>query len=164
MAVKDSDRRAVMLKKFYEARHVRGRFISMPVDPTASEEERLIAANICGQLAESGLIEWKPLLGPGIEGAGRITSHGIDVMEGNAPPPIAITIDSRQYSIHGSSNVQIGEGNAQNITILADKVRAAINSSQVTDEEKAEARSVLQSILANPLLAKIFGWMTGLPS
>src|SRR5467141_4757637 len=33
-------------QKFYEARHVKSGFISLPVDPSASEEERFIAANI----------------------------------------------------------------------------------------------------------------------
>jgi hypothetical protein len=163
MAIKDSDRRAVILQKFYEARHVKGGFISLPVDPSASEEERLIAANICRHLGESGLIEWKGFLGPEVDGAGRITSLGIDVVEGNTPAPIAITIDSRQYSVHGSSNVQIGEGNAQGITIRADKVIAAIDHSQATDEEKEKARSIVKSILASPFLTKIFGWVTGSP-
>jgi hypothetical protein len=163
VVVKDSDRRAVILQRFYEARHVKGGFTSLPVDPSASEEERLIAANICRQLDESGLIDWKGSLGPGIDGAGRITSRGIDVIEGNASPPIAITIDSRQYSVHGSSNVQIGEGNAQDITIRADKVIAAIDHSQATDQEKEKARSIVQSILASPFLTKIFGWVTGSP-
>ena len=150
-------------QKFYEARHVKSGFISLPVDPSASEEERFIAANICRQLGESGLIDWKGSLGPGIDGAGRITSRGIDVIEGNAPPPIAITIESRQISVHGSSNVQIGAGNAQGITIRADKVIAAINDSQATVEEKEKARSAVQSILSSPLLTKIFGWVTGSP-
>jgi len=111
----------------------------------------------------SALIDWKGSLGPGIDGAGRITSRGIDVIEGNAPPPIAITIESRQISVHGSSNVQIGAGNAQGITIRADKVIAAINDSQATVEEKEKARSAVQSILSSPLLTKIFGWVTGSP-
>jgi hypothetical protein len=82
-------------------------------------------------------------------------------IEGNASPPIAITIDSRQYSVHGSSNVQIGERNAQNIAFNADKIIAAINDSQATVEEKAHAKSVIQSILDSPLLSKIFRLFTG---
>jgi hypothetical protein len=161
VVTKDSDRRAVLLQKFYDVRHVKDGRTRMPVDPSASQEERGIAYNICRQLAESGLIEWKGFLGPEVDGAGRITSQGIDVIEGNARPPIAITIDSRQYSVHGSSNVQIGEGNAQDITIRAEKVIAAINDSQATAEEKEHAKSVVQSILASPVLAKILGVFTG---
>jgi hypothetical protein len=157
---KDADRRAVILQKFYEVRHVKDGWTRMPVDPSASQEERNVAYNVCRQLGENGLIEWKGVLGA-IDGAGRITSQGIDVIEGNARPPIAITIDSQQYSVHGSTNVQIGKGNAQGITICADKVIAAINGSQATVEEKEKARSAVQSILSSPLLTKMFGWATG---
>lgn len=162
VVIKDSDRRAVMLQKFYDARHVQDGWTRLPVDPSASQEERNKAANICRQLADSGLLEWKPVVGQA-DGAGRITSQGIDVIEGNATSPIAITIDSRQYSVHSSSHVQIGEGNAQGITIRADNVIAAINHSQATADEKAKAGSIVQSILASPLLTKIFGWGTGSP-
>jgi hypothetical protein len=158
MVVRDSDRRAIILHKFYDGRHAQ-QWIGLPVDASTSREEQIIAANICHQLAQSGLIEWKALAGESV-GMGRITSRGIDVIEGNATAPIAITIDSRQYSVHGSTNIQIGEANAQGITFHTDKLIAAINNSTATNEEKEKAKSLLQGILASPLLTKIFGILT----
>jgi hypothetical protein len=155
MPIKDADRRAVLLRKFYDARHTT-EWAPLPVEPSASREDQIIAANICRQLAQSGLIEWNGLGGDPAEGNGRITSRGIDVVEGNATAPIAITIDSRQYSISDSQNVQIGKGNAQGVTLNAEKIVAAINSWTATAQEKEEAKSLLQSVLDNPLLKKAF--------
>jgi len=58
MPVKDADRRAVILQRLYEERHVRS-WTAFPLDPTASQEEKIIAGNICTQLQQAGLIEWK---------------------------------------------------------------------------------------------------------
>jgi hypothetical protein len=112
---KDSDRRLLALQTFYDQRH-RQDWTPFPGDPATSQEERAVAVNIGQQLAQSGLIEWKPNLGTG-SGMGRITNRGVDVIEGNAPSPIALTVDARQYSVAGSSNVQIGDGgNRMNVT------------------------------------------------
>jgi hypothetical protein len=160
MIIKDADRRAVILQKFYDVRHERNDWLEMPVEASASEGERRIVYNICRQLSESGLINWKVFSGPDFNGAGRITNLGVDVIEGNVKSPIAITIDGRQISVHGSSHVQIGDGNAQNITFTADKIVAAINSSQVPPGEKEKAKSIVQSILESPLLSKLLGLVT----
>jgi len=95
-------------------------------------------------LRRTGLIDWKEGLAGEPEGMGRITSRGVDVIEGNATPPIAITIDRRQFSVHASSNVQIGEGNAQDINFTAEKIVASINSSTATPAEKEKAKSLFQ--------------------
>ncbi|MGP0059953.1 MAG: hypothetical protein ACLPID_11775 [Beijerinckiaceae bacterium] len=157
LVIKDSDRRAIVLQKFYDERHSKG-WGGLPVAPAASKEEQIITANICQQLSQNGLIEWKGLGGEPV-GMGRITARGIDVIEGNAIAPIAITIDSRQFSVHGSSNVQIGDGNAQDIKLNAERIVAAINNSSATAEEKEKAKSIWQSLLDNPLLAKALGIM-----
>jgi hypothetical protein len=157
MPVTDADRRAVVLRKFYDARHSQG-WLSVPVESAASKEEKVIAANICRQLGQSMLIEWKGLEGT-TEGMGRITNIGIDVVEGNLKPPIAINVDSRQFTIHNSSNVQIGDGNAQDLSLAADKIVAAINGSSASEQEKAQARSLVQSIINSPVLSKLLGWI-----
>jgi hypothetical protein len=98
---------------------------------------------------------------PGLpEGMGRITNLGVDVIEGNIKAPIAISID-RSISVSGSNLVQIGDGNTQDIRINSDKIVAAINQSTATLGEKEDAKSLLQKILENPLLSKIFGMFTG---
>jgi hypothetical protein len=154
--VKDADRRAVILRKFYDERHIRS-WVGFPAEPNASQEDKLITANICYQLYESGLIEWRtpssdrrPMRGLP-EGMGRITNLGVDVIEGNTKAPIAISID-RSISVSGSTLVQIGDRNTQDIRVNADKIVAAINQSTATLTEKEDAKSLLQKILLNPLL------------
>jgi hypothetical protein len=159
MAVNDADRRAVILQKFYDERHVRS-WVGFPAEANATQEDKLVTANICYQLHESGLIEWKTPARGLPEGMGRITNLGVDVIEGNSKAPIAISID-RSISVSGSTLVQIGNENTQDIRIDADKIVAAINHSTATSTEKEDAKSLLQKILANPLLSKIFGMFMG---
>jgi hypothetical protein len=135
--VKDADRRAVILQRFYDERHVRS-WVAFPAEASATHEERVITSNICDQLHQGGLIELRrPLQGePG--GMARITNLGVDVIEGNTKAPIAISID-RSISVSGSTLVQIGDGNTQDIRIDADKIVAAINHSSASLTEKEDA-------------------------
>lgn len=70
----------------------------------------MIEGNICDQLSQVGLVEWKGLIG-NATGMAKITAHGIDVIEGTAKAPIAVSIDARHISISSSANVQVGDGN-----------------------------------------------------
>ena len=109
MLEKDSDRRTRVLRALYDSRHLKD-WCPMPAaDQAMSTEEKTILVNICRQLAEAGLIEWKGLPG-GQFGMARIKSRGVDVIEGNLPSPIALTVDARRISVTGSANVQIGDG------------------------------------------------------
>jgi hypothetical protein len=153
-----SSKMLIGVQSCFDERHTRG-WIALPVDSSASKEERIITANICEQLAQSQLIDWRSV-GSEPMAMGRITSRGVDVVEGNATPPIAITIgtvESRQYSVHGSSNAQIGDGNVQDVTFRGERIIAAINNAEATEREKEKAKSLLQSVLDNPLLNKILG-------
>ena len=108
IAMKDADRRAIILSKLYEERHSKS-WIRIPIEDTRTQEEQVVEANICDQLSQVGLIEWKGHIGMAA-GMAKITARGIDVIEGTAKPPIAITVDARQISISGSANVQVGDG------------------------------------------------------
>jgi hypothetical protein len=105
--VKDADRRAVVLQKFYDERHVKN-WVWFPAEVNATPEEKIITSNIIDQLHQSGLIDVKRPLQGEPEGMGRITSLGVDVIEGNTKAPITISID-RSISVSGSTNVQIGD-------------------------------------------------------
>ena len=162
MPIKDADRRAVILQRLYDNRHARS-WTGFPLPEIASPEEKIIAVNICVQLQQAGLIEWKTNSRGQPEGMARITGLGVDVIEGNAKSPIAITID-RRVTITGSSHIQVGDSNVQDIHMNADKIVAAINSSAVTEAEKEEARSLLQRVLENPLLSRLIGLLGGVGS
>ena len=99
--MKDVDLRGVVLQKFYE---VRNREPSM-VDPLrlpgldAIEPDHIRLLNICEQLAEHGLLHWRSLRGLTIDGGmGNISASGIDVVEGTARAPIAITLHTISVS------------------------------------------------------------------
>jgi hypothetical protein len=70
---------------------------------------------ILRQLEKKDLIErpFKPLSGLG---NGRITAHGIDVVEGTASPPFSILFHQHITTVQRSSDVQFGSGNIQNIS------------------------------------------------
>ena len=153
MTVKDFDRRALVLRKLYDERHS-DRFLPVPFDPSTARDEQETTARICRQLSESGLIEWCPTLGES-QGSARITARGIDVIEGKTTSPIAINI------VHSSSNVQIGEGNAQSFTFSGEKIVAAINNSNAPTAEKEKAKSAWQSVLDSSVLTKVIGLFTG---
>ena len=126
----------------------------MPVDPNASSEERLVAYNICRNLSEYHLIEWQASMGSGPDGMGRITASGIDVVEGNAKAPIAITIDKR-VTVTGSFGTVIGDGNTQDIHLDADTIFAAVDRTTASTAEKQEAKGLWQKVLDNPILTKV---------
>jgi hypothetical protein len=156
MPIKDADRRALVLRRLYDERHVHD-WTGFPLDPAAPQDEQIIAANICAQLQQFGLVEWKSV--PGFAGGwARITGPGIDVVEGNAKSPIAITTIDKSVTITGSRHLQIGDGNVQDINMNADKIVAGINSSTATEAEKEKAKSLLQQFLENPLLSTVIGW------
>jgi hypothetical protein len=110
--MKDSDARGVVLKRLYEQRHSRG---LLRVDEHLRDLQEafpgIILFNIIKQLAEKGLVEHIAAHGHRI----RITATGVDVMEGTREPPISINID-QSVAVHGSTNVQIGVGNIQNVS------------------------------------------------
>lgn len=125
---KDADLRATILKRFYDERHIRS-FTRLPVPADASIEDRIVAANICSQLAESGLIEWKTPVAGTPEGMGCITARGIDVIEGTAAPPIAISIGS--VTVQHSRNIQIGT--AGDASIVTRRVDIGATAQEIKD-------------------------------
>lgn len=91
----DADLRGKLLKGFYDRRHnANGWVPTSEINASGGEfVDRQVVAGICGQLAEAGLIQWKPLI-DGQEGVvigmAKITGIGVDVIDGVRPPPIAI--------------------------------------------------------------------------
>ncbi len=149
--MRDADLRGIVLQKFYDERHRSG-FVRAPFD---TQSDPVIITNICRQLSEHGLIEWKPAMANPPQGMGRITAHGVDVVEGTSRAAIAVHID-QSVSVSGS-HVQIGSGNIQHVSIDIEKITTAIDHSTATTEAKAEAKSLLARFLENPIIAAIAG-------
>lgn len=174
MSFTDSDLRGIVLSKFYEKRRENRVFswdqnmvneLVLPEGCTADDIMR-----ICDQLGEHGLINWTPTKdrrGATSNGFGKISAHGVDVIEGNAQSPISIHVahldQSTHYAISNSSNNQIGNGNVQgngnvlssNITVR--EIAEGIEKVSANPGEKAEATGLLQNLLRHPLVAAITG-------
>jgi hypothetical protein len=154
----DTEIRSILLRLFYEKRQWRWLNLYQSLPAGIGIEE---AARICEQLAEHGLIEWKAL-NRHLAGMGHITAHGVDVMEGNVAPPISVSIDhSKNISVSGSTNVQIGDGNVQDFSNHLQAIVRAIEAAPGTPEQKQEAKSMLCKFLAHPLIAAIAGGLAG---
>jgi hypothetical protein len=116
------------------------------------------------QLAEYGLIDWKPTedrSGSGLlEGFASISEAGIKVIETGCEPPIRIAFDqARRATAAEPQQLATPASAAQQAGVIEamEKVIAAIEHAQVSDQEKKEARSLLRKLLAGRAAAKVLG-------
>lgn len=68
---------------------------------------------------------------------------------------------TNHINIHGSTGIQIGDHNIQNLQVAMKEVLASIDNADATREEKEDARNKLHAFLAHPLVAAAVG--AGLP-
>jgi hypothetical protein len=116
------------------------------------------------QLAEYGLIDWKPTedrSGRGLlEGFASISESGIKVIETGCEPPIRIIFDRdrRTNATKPSQPVTAARAAEQaDVTEAMEKVIAAIEQARVSEQEKNEARSLLRRLLTGRAAAKVLG-------
>lgn len=156
--MKDSDLRGLILQRLYDARNEPGGYLRVNDLRELTDGNVNHIANVCAQLQQLNLIEWKDARGPaGPAGIGKITVHGVDVIEGNVRPPMAITIYDHRTTITDSSNVQVGKGNVQHITINDSEILEAIDQSEATSEQKADAKFHWSKLTNNAAFAAIIG-------
>ncbi len=154
----DSELRGLVLRRFYDRRLEL--MVSIELSDFDNRFSLFELQNICQQLDEKGLIgQWKPMVTKGkFVGNGQITAEGVDVVEGNAKPPISITFDQRStVSVTSSQNVQIGSHNIQDVQVQLEALVQAIDASSASARDKAEAKSLLKQFLAHPVVAAIIG-------
>ena len=68
---------------------------------------------------------------------------------------------SHNITIHGAQSVQIGDYNTQNIINSIQALKNQIESSNVSAQEKEEAKSLLSKFLGHPLVTSILGATAG---
>lgn len=159
----DNELRGIVLQKFYDLRH-ETRFVDFELLRTLSPENAVAVSNICEQLDQHGLIDWKSCGGISdhLGGMGRITARGSDVIEKTVNSPITITLNStndHRISVNASSNssVQVGNNNNQTLTLNLDSLNSAIEKSAASPSEKIEAKSVIAKIADSKLLQTALG-------
>jgi hypothetical protein len=131
----DAELRGQMLHYFYDNR--RQGYTQMLTNEFLDQNT---AFDICRQLSEHGLLNWKPLVAQEFRtGMGQITATGIDVVEGTQKPPPSISISLK--------DVQIGKGNIQNTNITARDIAVAIDNAKVDQRTKEEAKSLMNRLL-----------------
>ena len=113
------------------------------------------------QLAEYGLIDWKPMedrSGRGLlEGFASISEFGIKVIETDCQSPIPIAFD-RAIAAHPQEQVASVSATEQaGVTEAMEKVITAIEQAKVSEHEKSEARSLLRKLLSGRAAAKVLG-------
>jgi hypothetical protein len=155
--MKDTELRGLLLQVFYQRRR-ESWFLPKPADlPVPLSEQDIL--QLCDQLAEHGMLEWRVLKGHGTvrHGMGKINAFGIDVAEQVATPDIKVEfVQNQTVNISGSTNVVVGN----NSQVIAGSVRdlvAFIESSNGSAEEKLEAKNRLRKFLEHPLLAAAVG-------
>jgi hypothetical protein len=156
--MKDTELRGIVLQCYYDKRRE-----SMFTPKVEDFQEQITLEDICaisGQLDEHGLITWKAIksFGGVVFGLGKITALGIDVVEGVTAPDIKVEfVQNKSINITGSSNVIVGDHNKQNISHHISEIARAIDASQATHEQKAEAKSLLRKFVENPMVTAIAG-------
>lgn len=154
--MKDTELRGLLLQVFYKRRREHW-FLpkAQELGVEVSEEDIL---QVCDQLAQHGMLEWKSLKSHGNvnAGMGKISAFGIDVVEQEAKPDIKVTfVQNQNINISGSTNVVVGDHNTQAITQTVRGLISIIESSSAPPEQQAEAKSLLRKLLEHPLLAAV---------
>jgi len=116
----DGELRGIVLESFYKLRNQQrtcSMWLALP-EFTSLESDIHRLLNICEQLGQHGLIQWKSLNSLTADGGmGKITARGVDVIEGTAHAPITVTLHDHRISVNQSSNVQIGDSNTQDVKV-----------------------------------------------
>jgi len=95
-----------------------------------------------------------------LSGFAKINDLGIKVLEGGVAPPIRISIDEiRRTKVPRQQQAPIAAITSQQqaITEALEKVITAINQADVSEQEKNEAKSLLQKLLASKPAASVLG-------
>jgi hypothetical protein len=116
------------------------------------------------QLSEYHVIDRTPLedkSGMGLlSGFAKINDLGIKVLEGGVAPPIRISIDeSRRTTLRREQQARIAAITPQQQMVrdALEKVITAINQTDVSEQEKSEAKSLLRKLLGSKAAASVLG-------
>ncbi len=114
------------------------------------------------QLAEYGLIDWKPIedkSGMGLLGGfARMNEFGMHVLNSSAASPIRITFDeSRRGVVGGPQEVKMPGAEVQALKDAFEQIILAIERTSISEGEKKEARSLLLKLLQSKAGVRALG-------
>jgi hypothetical protein len=103
------------------------------------------------QLAEYGLIDWKPIedkSGMGLLGGfARMNELGMHVLNSSAASPIRITFDERRAVVGDPQEIKMPGAEVQALKDAFEQIILAIEQTSISEGEKKEARSLLLKLL-----------------
>jgi hypothetical protein len=152
----DNELRGRLLEKYYQRR--KERLIGLvPSDFDGQLDEQDIL-NIAGQLADHGLIHWRPNRGLGGIGGGMgtITAAGVDVVENRAPAPIEIHW-SPDRDLHASACASVlpAVATGPTVGVAIARLAQAIEESDASAAYKQAATLLLRAFQEHPLVCNI---------
>jgi hypothetical protein len=157
LVMKDTELRGLLLQAFYERRQTRGilRPSAAWIDSKTSNDE---VVRISEQLGDHWLLDWHPDYEGG---AGSITAYGVDVVEGQRSPDIAVQlVQHYTTNVTNSANVIVGNNNSQTVVNAFEEILRAIESSSSDTASKAQSKSLLSQLASSPVIAQIIGQAT----
>jgi hypothetical protein len=95
-----------------------------------------------------------------LSGFAKINDFGVKVLEAGVAPPIRISIDkSRRTTVPRQQQAPIAPSTPQQQIIMeaVEKVITAIDQADVSEQEKNEAKSLLQKLLGSKAAASVLG-------
>jgi hypothetical protein len=114
------------------------------------------------QLAEYGLIDWKPIedkSGMGLLGGfARMNEFGTHVLNSSAASPIRITFDeSRRAVVGGPQEIKMPGTEGHALKDAFEQIILAIERSSIAQGEKKEARALLLKLLESKAGVRVLG-------
>lgn len=90
---------------------------------------------------------------------GGLTFEGEKFLNGELPDiyPEIKPMSNNTFNFHNSTGIQIGDGNTQNLNITISEILEKINSSNCNNEEKMEAKKLLDNFLRHPIVSAVVG-------
>ncbi len=95
-----------------------------------------------------------------MSGFAKINDFGVKVLEAGAESPIQISVGERRRTTvakHEQTPIAPSTPRQKRITDALEKVITAINQADVSEQEKNEAKSLLQKLLSTKATAKVLG-------
>jgi hypothetical protein len=152
----DNQLRGLLLEKYYQRR--KERLIGLvPSDFDGKLNEHDIL-NIAGQLADHGLIYWRPNSGLGGIGGGMgtITAAGVDVVESKVPAPIELHLSqARNLRPSATPAVMPTVETRPTVGVAIERLAQAIDNSHASAVHKQAATLLLRAFQQHPLLCTI---------
>jgi len=154
----DNELRGRLLEKYYQRR--KERLIGLVPSDFDGQLDQQEIQNTAGQLADHGLIHWRPNQGVGGIGGGMgtITAAGVDVVENRKSAPIEIQWSAERGRL-ASGSVAAGPATAGSLNIGIDVAIArlvqAIADSDAGAEHKRAATLLLRAFQEHPLMCNI---------